>query len=94
MQRQSLPVCWPILPTYLTVGKHTPLLAWWPPALSVAVGDTFDNASGATHASFGAEYNADTSYAAVADKYFQVIYVDAAGKIRGTGDAKIAATIS
>ncbi|MFA5675449.1 MAG: N4-gp56 family major capsid protein [Christensenellales bacterium] len=63
-------------------------------ALTVEVGDTFDNAAGATHAAFAAEYEAGFKYAAVENKYFQVIYVDAAGKIRGTGNAKIATAIT
>ena len=63
-------------------------------AVSVAVGDDFDNATGKTHEAFAAEYVAGFKYAAVNGKYFQVIYVDAAGKIRGTGNVAIATTIA
>ncbi len=81
-------------PTNLSYGWKAYAATGLNAALSVAVGDTFDNGSGATHADFAAEYEAGFKYAAVNDKYFQVIYVDAAGKIRGTGNAKIATTIS
>ena len=81
-------------PTNLSYGWKAYAATGLTAAVSVAVGDTFDNASGATHASFSAEYNADTSYAAVNGKYFQIIYVDAAGKIRGSGNVAIATTIS
>ena len=63
-------------------------------ALTVAVGDTFDNGSGKTHAAFDKQFDATFDYAATNAKYFQVIYVDAAGKIRGTGNVAIATTIS
>lgn len=81
-------------PTNLSYGWKAYAATGLAAALSVAVGDTFDNASGGTHASFATEYDADTSYAAVNEKYFQIIYVDAAGKIRGTGNAQIATTIA
>ena len=81
-------------PTNLSYGWKAYAATGLSAALSVAVGDTFDNASGATHASFTAEYNADTAYAAVNGKYFQIIYVDAAGKIRGTGNVAIATTVA
>ena len=81
-------------PTNLSYGWKAYAATGLTAALSVAVGDTFDNASGATHESFTAEYDADTAYAAVNGKYFQVIYVDAAGKIRGTGNVAIATTIA
>lgn len=81
-------------PTNLSYGWKAYAATGLAAAVSVAVGDTFDNASGATHASFSAEYNADTSYAAVNGKYFQIIYVDAAGKIRGSGNVAIATTIA
>lgn len=81
-------------PTNLSYGWKAYAATGLNSALSVAVGDTFDNGSGKTHAAFSAEFDATAEYAAVADKYFQVIYVDAAGAIRGTGNAKIAATIA
>ena len=81
-------------PTNLSYGWKAYAATGLTAALSVAVGDTFENGSGDTHAAFSAEFDAAAQYAAVADKYFQVIYVDAAGKIRGTGNAKIAATIA
>ena len=81
-------------PTNLSYGWKAYAATGLSAALSVAVGDTFDNANGATHASFTAEYNADTAYAAVNGKYFQIIYVDAAGKIRGTGSVAIATTVA
>lgn len=81
-------------PTNLSYGWKAYAATGLNAALSVAVGDTFANASGGTHAAFAAQFDATAEYAAVADKYFQVIYVDAAGKIRGTGDVKIAATVA
>ena len=81
-------------PTNLSYGWKAYAATGLNAALSVAVGDTFENGSGETHAAFSAEFDAAAQYAAVADKYFQVIYVDAAGKIRGTGNAKIATTIA
>jgi hypothetical protein len=55
-------------------------------AVSVTVGTDFENGSGEDHAAFAAEYVAGFKYNATNGKYFQVIYVDAAGKIRGTGN--------
>ena len=81
-------------PTNLSYGWKAYAATGLTTALSVAVGDTFENGSGETHEAFAAEYDATTAYVADADKYFQVIYVDAAGKIRGTGNVKIATTIS
>lgn len=81
-------------PTNLSYGWKAYAATGLNAALSVAVGDDFDNGTGKTHEAFAAEYVDGFTYAAVADKYFQVIYVDAAGKIRGTGNAKIATTIS
>ena len=81
-------------PTNLSYGWKAYAATNLDAALSVAVGDDFDNGSGKTHAAFATEYVAGFKYAATANKYFQVIYVDAAGKIRGTGNAKIATTIS
>lgn len=81
-------------PTNLSYGWKAYAATGLDAALSVAVGDTFDNGSGKTHAAFSAQFDATADYAAVANKYFQVIYVDAAGKIRGTGNVKIATTIS
>lgn len=81
-------------PTNLSYGWKAYAATGLTAALSVAVGDDFDNATGKTHEAFASEYVSGFAYAAVADKYFQVIYVDAAGKIRGTGNAKIAATIA
>lgn len=81
-------------PTNLSYGWKAYAATGLTAALTVAVGDDFDNGTGKTHEAFATEYVAGFAYAAVADKYFQVIYVDAAGKIRGTGNAKIATTIS
>ena len=81
-------------PTNLSYGWKAYAATGLTAALSVAVGDDFDNGSGKTHEAFAAEYVPGFAYAAVADKYFQVIYVDAAGKIRGSGNVKIATTIS
>ena len=63
-------------------------------AVTVLVGADFENGSGEDHAAFATEYVAGFKYAATVNKYFQVIYVDAAGKIRGTGNVKIATTIT
>ena len=81
-------------PTNVSYGWKAYAATGLTTALSVAVGDDFDNGTGKTHEAFAAEYVAGFKYAAVNDKYFQVIYVDAAGKIRGTGNVKIATTIS
>lgn len=81
-------------PTNLSYGWKAYAATGLDAALTVEVGDTFDNGSGKTHAAFSAQFDATADYAAVANKYFQVIYVDAAGKIRGTGNVKIATTIS
>lgn len=81
-------------PTNLSYGWKAYAATGLTAALSVAVGDDFDNGSGKTHEAFAAEYVPGFAYAAVADKYFQVLYVDAAGKIRGSGNVKIATTIS
>ena len=81
-------------PTNLSYGWKAYAATGLTAALSVAVGDTFDNGTGETHEAFAAQYDAATAYAAVNAKYFQVIYVDAAGKIRGTGNVAIATTIS
>ena len=63
-------------------------------AVSVTVGTDFENGSGEDHVAFATEYVAGFKYAATNGKYFQVIYVDAAGKIRGTGNVAIATTIT
>lgn len=81
-------------PTNLSYGWKAYAATNLDAALSVAVGDDFDNGSGKPHAAFATEYVAGFKYAATNNKYFQVIYVDAAGKIRGTGNVKIATTIS
>ena len=62
--------------------------------LTVAVGDDFENGSGETHAAFAGEYVEGFKYSATNNKYFQVIYVDAAGKIRATGNVKIDTTVA
>lgn len=63
-------------------------------AVTVLVGDDFANGAGEDHAAFTAEYVAGFKYNATNGKYFQVIYVDAAGKIRGTGNVAIATSIT
>lgn len=81
-------------PTNLSYGWKAYAATNLDSALVVQVGDDFENASGKTHAAFATEYAAGAKYAATNNKYFQVIYVDAAGKIRGTGNVKIATTIA
>lgn len=63
-------------------------------ALSVAVGDEFENGVGDTHADFANEYVGDEPITAANGKYFQVIYIDAANKVRATGNVLIATTIA
>lgn len=58
-----------------------------------SVGDTFDNAAGHTHAAFSVEYSEDP-LSATNDKYSQVLYVDAAGKIRAKGGAKAVTSLA
>ncbi len=63
-------------------------------AVSVAVGDTFDNGSGKTHAAFTVEFEQGVGLSATNAKYSQVLYVDAAGKIRASGDVAAATTLA
>ncbi len=81
-------------PTNLSYGWKAYAATNLDAAVSVTVGTDFENGSGEDHAAFTAEYVAGFKYNATNGKYFQVIYVDAAGKIRGTGNAKIATTIA
>jgi N4-gp56 family major capsid protein len=81
-------------PTNLSYGWKAYAATNLDAAVTVQVGDDFDNDTGGDHDDFATEYVAGFKYAATANKYFQVIYVDAAGKIRGTGSVKIATTIS
>ena len=81
-------------PTNVSYGWKAYAATGLTSALSVAVGDTFDNGSGKTHEAFAKQFDATFDYAAVNGKYFQVIYVDAAGKIRGTGNVAIATSIT
>ena len=81
-------------PTNLSYGWKAYAATNLDAAVAVLVGDDFANGAGEDHSAFAAEYVAGFKYNATNDKYFQVIYVDAAGKIRGTGNAKIATTIS
>lgn len=81
-------------PTNLSYGWKAYAATNLDAAVSVLVGDDFANGAGEDHAAFSAEYVAGFAYAATNLKYFQVIYVDAAGKIRGTGNVKIATTIA
>lgn len=81
-------------PTNLSYGWKAYAATNLDAAVSVLVGVDFENGSGEDHAAFAAEYVAGSKYSATANKYFQVIYVDAAGKIRGTGNVKIATTIA
>ena len=63
-------------------------------AVSVAVGDTFDNSSGAAHSAFTVEFEQGVGLSATNAKYSQVLYVDAAGKIRASGDVAAATTLT
>lgn len=74
-------------PTNLAYGWKAWYASNLDSALSVVVGDTFDNGSGKTHAAFSVEYSED-ALAATNGKYSQVIYVDTQGKIRATGSVK------
>lgn len=59
---------------------------------TVAVGDDYATTWAST---FATEYaGPDELYAATNDKYFQVIYVDADGKVRASGSVKLATSIS
>lgn len=80
-------------PTNLSYGWKAYAATNLDAVVSVTVGTDFENESGEDHAAFTAEYVAGFKYNATNGKYFQVIYVDAAGKIRGTGNVKIATTI-
>ena len=79
-------------PTNLSYGWKAYIAGALDAALSVAVGDTFDNASGQTHAAFAEEYASGTKFSTTNDKYAQVIYVDAAGKIRASGSVQAKTT--
>jgi N4-gp56 family major capsid protein len=81
-------------PTNLSYGWKAYAATNLDAAVSVTVGTDFKNESGEDHAAFTAEYVAGFKYNATNGKYFQIIYVDAAGKIRGTGNVKIATTIA
>lgn len=81
-------------PTNLSYGWKAYAATNLDAAVSVSVGDDFDNGVGKTHAAFANEYDASAKYAATNNKYFQVIYVDAMGKIRASGNVKIATTIA
>jgi N4-gp56 family major capsid protein len=81
-------------PTNLSFGWKAYAATNLDAAVAVTVGADFENGSGEDHAAFANEYVAGAKYAGTANKCFQVIYVDAAGKIRGTGNVKIATTIS
>ena len=81
-------------PTNLSYGWKAYAATNLDAAVTVQVGDDFDNDTGGDHEDFADEYVAGFKYSATNDKYFQVLYVDAAGKIRGTGNVKIATTIS
>ena len=80
-------------PTNLSYGWKAYYATNLDAALSVAVGDTFNNGSGKTHAAFSAEY-AHASVNATNAKYYQVLYVDADGKIRASGSVAITTTVS
>jgi len=81
-------------PTNLSYGWKAYAATNLGTAVSVTVGTDFENGSGKAHEAFAAEYDASAKYAATNNKYFQVIYVDAAGKIRASGNVKIATTIT
>lgn len=81
-------------PTNLSYGWKAYAATNLDAAVTVQVGDDFDNDTGGDHEDFADEYVAGFKYSATNGKYFQVLYVDAAGKIRGTGNVKIATTIS
>lgn len=81
-------------PTNLSYGWKAYAATNLDAAVTVQVGDDFDNDTGGDHKDFADEYVAGFKYSATNGKYFQVLYVDAAGKIRGTGNVKIVTTIS
>lgn len=80
-------------PTNLPYGWK----AWYAQNLSAlatpTVGDTFDNGAGKTHEAFSVEYSEDP-LSATDTKYSQILYVDAAGKIRAKGGVKAVATLA
>ena len=71
---------------------HRIALAQYAPT---AIADELERVRSVSYAAaFAAEYVAGFKYAGTNGKYFQVIYVDAAGKIRGTANVAIATTIA
>jgi len=88
--------------TFEIVGYPTNLSYGWKAyyaqnlnsAVPVEVGDTFDNSAGATHAAFAVEFEQGVGLSATNAKYSQVLYVDAAGKIRASGDVEAVTTLS
>ena len=81
-------------PTNLSYGWKAYYAQNLDAAVSVAVGDTFDNGSGATHVAFTVEFEQGVGLSATNAKYSQVLYVDAAGKIRASGDVAAVTTLS
>lgn len=76
-------------PTNLAYGWKAYCATGLAAASTVAVGDAYSTVK----STFGTKYEAGMGYAAAANKYFQVIYVDADDKVRASGAVKIAATI-
>lgn len=76
-------------PTNLSFGWKAYFAPNLVAAVNVSVGDTY-----ATHAAaFGSEFVEGQRHTSAAGRFFQVIYVDANGKVRGSGTATIATTI-
>ena len=81
-------------PTNLSYGWKAYYAQNLDAAVSVAVGDTFDNGTGKTHAAFTVEFEQGVALSATNSKYSQVLYVDAAGKIRASGKVAAATTLA
>lgn len=81
-------------PTNLSYGWKAYYAQNLDAAVSVAVGDTFDNSSSAAHDAFTVEFEQGVGLSAKNAKYSQVLYVDAAGKIRASGDVAAATTLA
>lgn len=81
-------------PTNLSYGWKAYAATNLDAAVTVQVGDDFDNDTGGDHEDFADEYVAGFKYSATNGKYFQVLYVDAAGKIRGSGNVEIKTTVT
>ena len=81
-------------PTNLSYGWKAYYATNLDAAVTATVGDDFENGTGEAYADFTKEYVANTQVAATNAKVYQIIYVDAAGKVRASGNVTIATTIS